>query len=265
MPPRRVIVHAGFHKTGTTSAQRFLLANGKYIWPRCAMVLPGRLRGGAATLAVRYSRFPTKVLLDSFAADLRATLAAINAGEKRSILISDENLAGRMPGRDGQVGYTATPALMAQAEQVIHDVFGTSDITYHFTTRQPDDWLHSTYRHNLRTSRLTLDWDDYAAGFGPAADLDGVVRAVQEAVTGRVQAADLGALDGPEGPAAPLLDLIALPDHLRRNLAPNPMQNQGPDTGLAAQLLDLNRSALSDDAVAAAKALLLIPPEDNND
>jgi hypothetical protein len=214
---------------------------------------------------VRYSRFTSKALLASFATDLRATLAAIDPGEKRCVLISDENLAGRMPGRDGQIGYTATPALMALTEQMIRAVFGTdAEITFHFTRRQPIAWLLSTYKHNLRTSRLTLDWEDYAARFAAAADLDGVVQAVQQAVTGSVQSADLGSLQGPEGPAAPLLDLIALPDHLRRNLAPNPLQNKGPDAGLVAQLLDLNRSALSDDAVAAAKNTLLSAPEDDN-
>lgn len=262
MPPRRVIVHAGFHKTGTTSAQRFLLANGAHIWPRCALVLPGKLRGGAATMAVRYSRFQTAALLAAFATDLRTALAAIDVGAKRCVLISDENLAGRMPGRDGQAGYSATPALMAQTETVVRDVFGDdTDITFHFTTRQPDDWLRSTYAHNLRTSRLTLDWADYAAHYAPAADLTRVVQAVQRAVTGRVQSADLGMLHGPHGPAAPLVNLIALPDHLLRKIGPSPIENKGPDAGLIAQLLDLNRSTLTDDALRQAKAARLTPPE----
>jgi hypothetical protein len=56
MPGRRVIVHAGFHKTGTTSAQHYLRANSKHIYPRSALVFPVHLANGAARMAIRYSR-----------------------------------------------------------------------------------------------------------------------------------------------------------------------------------------------------------------
>lgn len=265
MPPRRVIVHAGFHKTGTTSVQRYLTANGKHIWPRTALVLPARLRRGAATMAVRYSRYGTAALRGIFGEDLRGTLLSIDAGEKRSILISDENLAGRMPGREGHSGYDATPDLMAEAEKSIRSVFGAdAEITFHFTTRAATPWLASTYRHNLRTSRLTLEWDAYAAQFAPAADLEGVVEAVAQVVNAPVQSARLESLSGAEGPAAPLIDLIGLPAHLRQKLVPVPSQNTGPDPDLIAELLDLNQSSLSDEAVEQAKSTLLTRSEDHN-
>ena len=103
MPGRRVIIHAGFHKTGTTTIQRYLRSNGKHIWPRCSLTLPGRVRNGAALMAVRYSRYGTPALLDAFARDLHETLSAIDVGQSRKVLISDENLAGRMPGRESRV------------------------------------------------------------------------------------------------------------------------------------------------------------------
>jgi hypothetical protein len=34
---RRIVVHAGFHKTGTTSAQAFLAENGPVLWPVMAL------------------------------------------------------------------------------------------------------------------------------------------------------------------------------------------------------------------------------------
>lgn len=253
----RVIVHAGFHKTGTTSAQKFLRANGKHIYPRCALVLPGRLRKGAARMAVRYSRFGTVALLDQFGADLHEVLSQIER-KNRAVLISDENLSGRMPGRDRQLDYNATPALMARAEDVICDVFGAeADVVFQFTTRAPHDWLRSTYKHNLRTSRLTKDEAEYGAVYAPAADLDRVVRAVADAVTGSVYATDLADLDGPLGPAAPLIDHIELPAHLRNRLKPHPAQNAGPTDVMIADLLALNRADLSDDALKTAKDALL--------
>ena len=258
MPGRRVIVHAGFHKTGTTTVQHYLRANSKHLWKRCALVLPGKLRSTAAKMAVRYSRFGTDALLDHFEADLYAKLLELDVGEDRKVLISDENLSGRMPGRDGQMGYTATPELMARTEDAICDVFGVeTDVVFLFTTRAPDAWLRSTYKHNLRTSRLTMDAADYASTYADAADLEGAARNVAKAVTGTVYTVDIAELTGIEGLAQPLLDLVDLPAHRRAALTPHPVQNIGPDDGLIADMLALNRSSLNDNALRAAKNDLL--------
>ncbi|MGJ8611804.1 MAG: hypothetical protein ACSHWY_11955 [Octadecabacter sp.] len=264
-----MIVHAGFHKTGTTSAQHYLRANGKHLWKRCALVLSGKLRNNAAKMAVRYSRYGTDGLLDQYEADLYATLSAldmdVDGSEDRKLLISDENLSGRMPGRDGQMDYGATPALMARTEDVICDVFGVeTDVIFVFTTRAPDAWLHSTYKHNLRTSRLTMDAAEYAETFRAAADLNGAAQAVAAAVTGAVYTVDIADLTGVEGPAQPLIDLIDLPPHRRAALTPHPVQNIGPHDGVIADFLALNRSDLTDDALRAAKKDLL-GKADNND
>lgn len=265
MPGRRVIVHAGFHKTGTTSAQSFLRANGKHIRPRCFLLLPGRVRKGAARMAVRYSRFGTAGLLDAFVDDLHATLSALDQTSERKVLISDENMAGRMPGRDGQMGYSATPELMARAEDVICDVFGVeTDVVFHFTTRAPQSWLRSTYKHNLRTSRLVMDEAEYTETYANAADLAGVTEAVAKAVTGTVSSTDLADLTGAEGAAQPLIDLIGLPPHRRAKLVPQPSENTGPDDAQISDLLALNQSKLSDEDLIVAKANLLGKAQEND-
>ena len=264
MPGRRVIVHAGFHKTGTTSAQKFLYANRKDIWPRSALILPAKLRQGAGLQAVRYSRFRTDALLDSFSDSLHATLSQIDPG-RRKILISEERLSGRMPGRDGQLDYCATPTLMARAEDVICDIFGVeAEVIFCFTTREPKSWLKSTYKHNLRKSRLTMDEDEYASTFAPAADLIGVTKAVEDAVTGMVCTADLADLTGPEGPAQQLMDLMELPERRRANLIPHIPHNIGPNDTMIDELLALNRSSLSEKALAAAKIDLLGKAQNND-
>jgi len=254
---RRVVVHAGFHKTGTSTVQNFLRSNGKNIWPRCALVLPKQLRSGAGRMAVRYSRFGTAKLLTEFGDYVNAVLSTIDIGN-RNALLSDEALAGRMPGRDGQLAYHATPDLMARAEAEIRNVFGSdTDVVFHFTTRSAQSWLRSTYKHNLRTLRLTMDEAEYTERFAPAADLDGVVDAVKDAVTGTVLRARLEDLTTPIGPAQPLVDLINLPDHRLKHLKPHKPLNLGPDDAVIAQLLALNRSDLDDDAVVNAKRTLV--------
>ena len=194
-------------------------------------------------------------MLDQFGDDLRAVLTTIEP-KNRCVLITDEKLAGRMPGRDGHTGYEATPALMARAEDVICDVFGhEADVVFLFTTRDHSDWLRSTYTHNLRTTRLVMDEAEYMQTYASAANLVDVTEAVAKAVTGTVYTIDLEDLaHADENPARPLIDLIELPAHLRKHLKPHDVMNKGPDDTLIDDLLALNRAGLSDAALITAKA-----------
>ncbi len=258
MPGRRVIIHAGFHKTGTTTVQHFLNANAKHLWKRCRLALPRHLRNNAARMATRYSQFQTPALLDAYANDLKTALSAIDVGEDRKLLISEENLAGRMPGRDNILSYASTPTLMARTEDVVCDIFGAeTDVVFHFTTRAPDAWLRSTYKHILTSTRLTLDFAEYQDTYSPASDLSAAVDAVTSKVTGMVTTADLTTLTGPEGPAEPLLDLVGLPPHRRAAFEPVARKNISPSDDLLDALLELNRSNLPDDDLATAKKDLL--------
>ena len=40
--PGRIVIHAGFHKTGTTTVQRFLKENSETLWPLTAIGLRHR-------------------------------------------------------------------------------------------------------------------------------------------------------------------------------------------------------------------------------
>ena len=258
MISRRIVIHGGFHKTGTTSAQTCVLDNGPLIWPHAATVLPGRSRGRVARHAVRYSISGDAADLGRFRRTLAELLGGLNLG-KRALLISDENLCGRMPGRDGQDGYDSAPDLMAATVQVIRrDIDPDPDLRFVFTTRAPESWLRSTWRHNLAQARLTLDYDTYARIHGQAADLDRTVTDIRAAVAPYpVQAAPVEDLaETPEGPAGQLLHLLGLPGDARRKLTPANRANPGPDPALADRLLELNRSDLSDHDLKAQKAAL---------
>lgn len=259
MEGRRIVIHGGFHKTGTTSAQNFIFDNGPLIWPHAATVLPGRTRARVARHAVRYSVGNAQPDLNRFRRGLAEVLGGLNLG-KRAVLISDENLCGRMPGRDGQAGYGSAPDLMAAMIRVIRRfVEKDADIHFVFTTRDPKDWLRSTWLHNLRTSRLTLDFESYAAIHSEAADLGRVVEEIGAAVAPYpVHTARIEALaDNPEGPAAPLIQLLGIPNEKRTRLTGLGRANIGPAVAVAPQLLALNRSDLADDVLAARKAALL--------
>ena len=57
---RRVLLHLGLHKTGTTAAQSFLYDNRELIWPHFALVLPYRTRkSGLSRAATNHSIYGT--------------------------------------------------------------------------------------------------------------------------------------------------------------------------------------------------------------
>lgn len=259
MSGRRVIVHAGFHKTGTTSVQDFLIRNGENIWPTTALVLPGKLRDGAARNAVSFSRSSKPGQLEDFQIEVGRVIDGLNLGKKRSLVISDENLAGGMPGRDGQSNYSAAPVLMAAMAEVIHAKIDDADLHFVFSTRNSEPWLRSTWFHNLRLSRLALDYKDYKTLYRSAAQHGGIIREVKKAVgdcpVHRIRLENVG--NAHEGPAETIIDLLNIPERWRSKFVKSGVANPSPHADLADAFLDLNRSDLDDDEVVLRKKALL--------
>ena len=64
---RRIMLHLGLHKTGTTAAQSFLYENRELIWPHFALVLPYKTRKtGLSGAATRHSVYGTVGTLAEF-------------------------------------------------------------------------------------------------------------------------------------------------------------------------------------------------------
>lgn len=255
---QHIVVHAGFHKTGTTSAQGFLTSNGPKLWPHMAIVTPDRIRS-VARFATIYSRLEDPVSLTEFEFRLKTFLQTLDIGKKRHLCISEENLAGLMPGRNGQIDYASCPALMVSIKRVIRSVFGPErKLSFYFSTRDSQAWLRSNYWHNLRASKLELGFDDYADIHHKAADFDTVLRATQSALgktpvyTSRLE----DVADHPYGPAAPILALIPLDPDVLTDLAPSQPRNAAPNVTDLDAVLALNREA-DDDGWQTRKDALL--------
>ncbi|WP_368184892.1 hypothetical protein [Aestuariibius sp. HNIBRBA575] len=260
MTARRIIIHAGFHKTGTTTIQNFLRHNGKLIYPHSAMLLPGKLRSAAAAMALRYSSTGRAVYATSFGEELREMMSNISVG-KRSVLISDENLIGRMPGRDGQLGYPKITDLILCLRDAVLDSFGPDlDIHYVFTTRDRDAWLQSLYQHNVTRGRLTQNYDEFDATLRPYADLAPLVEGLKEHLGAQnVHAFDLADLAKmPFGPASPIVDLLSLPAKKGAQLQPVPSANISVTDDILMRCLELNRTTLDDKDINDQKVAMLV-------
>ena len=259
MSPQQIVVHAGFHKTGTTSIQSFLMENGKHLWPHMALVMPARINE-ITKWATLHSVIGDPLSLEEYQFRMVEFLKTLDIGKKRHLCISSENLAGLIPGRSGKESYTRCPELMAATKQALIDVFGSDlPITFYLSTREPISWLRSSYWQNLRASDLRMDFKTYVDTHQSAADFQPVIDATRAALgstpllTTALEETTLMQF----GPATPIIDLFPLPAATRDTLTLPAVKNTSPEPATIAQVLELNRSGLDTDTLDARKKALL--------
>lgn len=254
----RLVIHPGFHKTGTKSVQTALRDNAPVLTPQLRVLLRDDLPE-LVDRARGYSRHPTPRRMQSVYDAALAVFEALDPADARPVLVTAEDLSGYMPGRRNVVDYGAAPAIMAQIERAALARFDAPELVFYFSTRAPKPWLTSLWWQNLRGTRLDTPLKRYLRDAGDLGDLERVVGQVASAVTAaRVETVPLDiTADLPEGPLAPLLELAGLPEEARAGLRIGPPANVRPKLGLEDVFLALNRSGLPDDIVARTKRELL--------
>jgi hypothetical protein len=255
--PREIVLHAGFHKTGTSTVQAVLRANRKALMPALAIRLKGQMR--ELISATRgYSTHGTAEALDKVSRRFDALLAALPGMPRRTLLLSAEELSGHMPGRGTLADYRAAPVLMHLFWARARAAFPKSAMQICFATRDARTWQRSAWAEHVKSSGLTLDFAAFCARYPDAPDLVRVITDVTARVPVPVHSyavEDCAVL--PLGPADPVLDLCGIPADLRAKLVPQPPQNTRLSERTLAALLDINRSHQQTGSRNAAKALLL--------
>ena len=204
----------------------------------------------------RFSKSLNPVDLVDFVTQLDAAFSEHQPDPTKDLLISCEGLCGHLPGWPNVESYAAVPTLMTFLVGYLCERFPDAQVRVVLTTREPESWLFSAWRHHLRGHRLTEDYAAFAARLRPAADLDDMVEEVRDAL------APLPVIALPletsqhdlQGPGGALINLMNVPDWVRGDLEPVGAGNTGPEEDMYQQFLDLNRSNLSDDEVQARKS-----------
>jgi len=244
----RVIVHAGFHKTGTSSLQDFIAQNHTALAPYLRYYSKPDLPA-AGTAARLYGQRPYVWRRLGFRRAFRRFLAGIP--DDPTIVISRETFGGIMPGHRDLFGrqindMTATAIALAQEmTAAIHRRFGPqTEIVLLYTTRQTDSWMASVYGHLLRSIHLTTDFPEFLAGFEPLPDPQKSANRIAKALSPiPVHIARLEDFsDHPHGPAAAVLDLARVPDQARARLTRAAHKNPRQPASLEKEFLKLNRS-----------------------
>lgn len=254
----KIVIHAGFHKTGTSSVQAMLDKNRRILSRQLQLFLRPDFEDLAAA-AREFSVKPNEERLTEVIRAAAVFFDGLDPEDPRPILMSSEDLSGHMPGRHGLDRYDAASLVMSQLAEAARLRFGEScKVQFYFSTRAREDWLRSSWWQNLRSTRLTLDFDTYCQQIAAAADLDTVLDDIADAVApDRVAncALEVSTLSE-HGPLTPLLDLLDIPEVTRAKLRLLPPENVQPGIGLEDALLALNRSGLNDHNLSEAKRLL---------
>ena len=252
----KIILHPGFHKTGTTTLQNALRANRSTLAPDIHVLLKDDLSGLiGATKGFSGSLDPLDLALVSFeTAQIAQTLRG-----HQGVIISAESLCGHIPGRDGVRDYSAAPDILRSITDAINQSLPQAQLTVALTIRPAAEWLLSCYTQHLRASRMRSTADEYVNEFADCANLDEMAQQIAGAVSpnpthvfdhqsSRSQC--LGLLDS-------LLDIAGYPTTKRSALVPVTDANIGPSPAQITALLEINRSARSLKDVLAARQRLV--------
>jgi len=255
--PRRILIHPGFHKTGTSSMQHFLWVNRERLAEHADILLLRHLKP-TAKLCMTFSALQNPYVLTDMVEEMDTIIAAHVPPGDRDLVISCEGFSGHLPGWTKVESYAAAPITASYLSLYLAERFPEAEQMFVLTTREAEGWLWSSWRHHLMSHRLKDDFDTFAPRIRPAADLANVAAEIAAAIA-PVSAYVLPleeAATHPQGPGGALIELLDLPEDLRASLVPVPPGNRGPDSALATQYLELNRSSLTDAAVKAEKLRL---------
>jgi len=256
---RKIVIHPGFHKTGTTTLQKTLRANGRLLWPVMAIGLRHQLEP-TLQASRAYSTWGNRLSLIKFRRRFSRYIQSLDLGEKRRLCISSEELAGHLPGRGKIVDYGALPQLMKTMSRVLERRLGPDiDLSFFITTRAPGDWLRSAYWEHVKSAHMQLDFTDFRTRYAAASDHGPIIEALRRAVAPhQVVTAPLERCNGLRlGPADPLLDMLDIPDWRRRKLVPQAPRNAFRGDEVLQALLEINRTTGSSDEARPLKQAYL--------
>lgn len=251
----RIVLHAGFHKTGTTSLQVTLDAHRAALAGFAHIETPqaSRCLSHAAEAARGYCLTGDPAALQ---AGMAAWVARLPALEGRHLLVSSEDLVGHIPGRFGVRDYRAAIVTVPAAVAALQARFPEAGVQVFLTTRTALPWLKSLHWQVALHPELTLKQRRFCKDYASAADFAAVLAPLAQALKGRAEVshAPMESLAGRRlGFAEAIYDLVGLSDDLRASLSATDAHNRRSVAGLADQFVLLNRARLPAEELGRAK------------
>lgn len=168
MQARRLIVHMGVQKTGSTSVQRHLRRNAEALADHLVVCTPeeGSPMRPLGRAAIAFSLDPSEDRAQALKLAFREVLDTLPANDA-PVLISHENLAGAMPGNGGE---TRLFPLMPQIAALLLAEAQDFAVDFVIYTRNQKTWRPSVWAQAVRTDGYTRSLAEFEA---ETADLPG--------------------------------------------------------------------------------------------
>lgn len=256
---RRVVIHAGFHKTGTTSVQAALAAHRAALAPAFTLQLPQGAAFHTLTRAARlWSAERRPLAMRLYRRALAHWLDGLELAPGQGLILSSEDLAGHMPGDFGISDYGAAPRLLAELARGLRRALPDADLHFVLGTRAPAPWLASLHWQQAKRHTMVEDAADFSQRMAGAVHIGPVLKAVAHATGTPVHAAPLEEQARRRlGPVEAIYDAAGLGAELRAALAPVPAANPGAPAALVSAFVALNRAQMGRAERQAAKDALL--------
>lgn len=255
--PVHIIIHPGFHKTGTSALQHCLRLNRNALQTHARIWLLPQIKDGI-TICRKFavSKDPSDLY------DLQSAFETAFESYHgfKPLILSCEGLCGRTPGQDGVADYNAALAMLPVLAQTLKQKFGDRlKLEFFFTLRQSKSWLCSAWRHNLLGTDLTLDWDSFQKEYAHAGALDTMANqlavALEPALCHKVWLEDYS--DNRLGIAAALFDVLNIPQATQDTLQAPKDRNIGISAEVADHFRSLNKADMSKTSLQSLKQAIL--------
>lgn len=259
----RVLIHAGFHKTGTTSLQAYLRLMRDRLKPYADIYLKEDFLV-AGRLGRRFSLHPYLRRRLKFRGAFRAFLESIQPAE--NIVMSWESFSGAIPGFrriDGGIIENYSRAAIPLATEIINELkhrFGDDiDIEFIYTTRATDSWIKSAFGHLASFVRVPETLEKFKEMFTDIPDLEveaaNIRRALSPVVVHSRSLEDYGALRF--GMASIIFELLNIPEGSLSAFPKAERRNSGPSAQILEKYCALNASVKDPEELSARKKLFL--------
>ncbi|WP_417248447.1 hypothetical protein [Celeribacter sp.] len=239
---RRLLIHPGLHKTGTTTLQDTLRENREKLDPYVEMMLvrdPVQylLTGACMQFSIRRNKEAKAIIRE----EATALFDALERDDPRPILLSNESLGGYPIGYKKVYSFIAMPIALSIIHKAWLDVMGENAPFEVYISTRREGWLRSCWWQRLKSERYRLPFDQFEKRYGKAADHAAFIELCKE----HLPDVPIHSCHVEESghPVKPVLALLGLSDHFDK-LALAEARNVARAGDAHERLLALHRSDL---------------------
>lgn len=225
---KTVILHPGLRKTATTTIQAMMSANADLIEDHVAVLrrfttpsMDEMHRAGHI-----YANDPGPETARAVRRAARRMDAAIRALPQRVVILSDENVAGRVIQAEGRDIFN----LIGDVIAILEDEFAGHEIKVALGTRSRDQWLRSFWNQDVKRHKFSGDFDAWMARNGACRDHEAGLRYLRDRVSAEVHEMPMERdLEPDRMLGQTLLEMAGLPAETIATLRPAPHSNRSLD------------------------------------